>query len=84
MLACPRPDRSRKGYSMTHAEIWAGIPAVYAKRIMEREKQLGECSGALQHAEKQLSMLRAALREIPDADLYIDPQHLLAIMGELP
>ena len=69
---------------MTHAEIWAGIPAVYAARIIELEKQLAVCSGALQHAEERIAMLCTALREIPEADLYIDPKHLLAIMGELP
>ena len=68
---------------MTHADM-ADMCAIYARRIMELEKQLGECSGALQHAEERIAMLCAALREIPDADLYIDPQHLLAIMGELP
>jgi len=71
---------------MTHAEIWSGAPAIYAARIIELEKQLGECSGALQHAEKQLSMLREhsfkSWRDPGCVSLYVPDW--LAIMGELP
>ena len=72
---------------MTHAEIWSGIPAIYAQRIMELEKQLGECSGALQFTEKQLAMLRdTAWTQLnsPFPTVRIGCDSWLAIMGELP
>jgi len=68
---------------MTHAEIWSGAPAIYAARIIELEKQLGECSGALQIAEKQLAMLRASA-SFGLYDVFIRKRDWLAIMGELP
>ena len=70
---------------MTHAEIWAGIPAVYAARIIELEKQLGECSGALQHAEKRIAELREdAWVGKAGGYVHIAKSDWLAIMGELP
>ena len=68
---------------MTHAEIWSGAPAIYAQRIMELEKQLGECSGALQFTEKQLAMLRKE-SWFDYGIVHICGHHWLAIMGELP
>jgi len=72
---------------MTHAEIWSGAPAIYAARIIELEKQLGECSGALQFTEKQIAMLRKAAYSggvYDNYDILIQREDWLAIMGELP
>jgi len=69
---------------MTHAEIWSGAPAIYAARIIELEKQLGECSGALQHAEKRIAMLRHHAHTDYWQGVVISEHNWRAIMGELP
>ena len=68
---------------MTHAEIWSGAPAIYAARIIELEKQLGECSGALQHAEKQIAMLRSEAW-FENGTMQLTLSEWCAIMGKLP
>jgi excisionase family DNA binding protein len=42
---------------MSYQEL-AEQSAVYVQRIMELERQLGECSGAMQTLERELNLLR--------------------------
>jgi CII-binding regulator of phage lambda lysogenization HflD len=68
--------------------------AAYAQRIMDLERQLGECSGAVQTMERQIEMMRMpdkhkqALRELKAlASLYGNPgrtaNKLLDVVADL-